>query len=128
MAACPMFRGEGGKASFEEAAVEIGMMGDDEHYPAKQIVDGAFVNPVIGDHLIGDAGNGRDLRRDGKAGIFEPLPGAENLVDPTVLTVVFEEADSEFDDLVAIRIGAGGLDIHDSGDELWTVIEWVAPR
>jgi hypothetical protein len=42
------------------------------------------------------------FRRDGKAEIFEPLPGAEHFVNPPVLTVIFEEADADFDDLVAI--------------------------
>jgi hypothetical protein len=63
---------------------------------------------VTGDHIIGDAGYVRDLRRDREAGIFEPLPGAEDFVDPPVLTVILEEADAEFDDLVAIRVDAGG--------------------
>jgi hypothetical protein len=39
--------------------------------------------------------------------------GGENFVDPPALTVVFEEADAELDDLVAIGVDAGGLDIHD---------------
>ena len=39
-----MLRREGGKASFEEAAVEIRMVGDDEHYPAQQIADGAIID------------------------------------------------------------------------------------
>jgi hypothetical protein len=60
-----------------------------------------------------------------KAGIFEPLPGAENFVDPPVLTVIFEETDTEFDNPVAIGVGAGRLDIHDGGDELGTGIGWV---
>jgi hypothetical protein len=60
---------------------------------AKQIVD-AFVKPVTGDHLIGDAGNPRDLRWAWRVRIFEPLRRAENLVDPPVLTVIFEQADA----------------------------------
>ena len=83
---------------------------------------------MTGDHLIGNAGNVRDLRRDRRAGIFEPLRGAEDSVDPLALTVVFEEADAEFDDLVAIGVGAGGFHIHDSGDELWAVIWWDGIR
>ena len=39
--------------------------------------------------------------------------------------VVFEQADGEFDNLVAIRVGASGFYIHDGGDELWTTIGWV---
>jgi hypothetical protein len=54
-----------------------------------------------------------------------PIPGTEDFVNPPGLTVVFEEADADFDDLVAIGIRAGGLDIHDSGDELVTAIGWV---
>jgi AAA ATPase domain len=80
---------------------------------------------LTGDHLIGNAGNVRDLGRDREAGIFEPLPSAEDFVNPPILTVIFEEADPEFDDLVAIGVGAGGFDIHDGGDELWTAIGWV---
>ncbi len=99
-----MFRGEGRKSLFQEAAVEIRVVGDDEQYPAQQIVDGSIVNAMTGDHLICDAGNVRNLRRDRETGIFEPLPGAENFVDPPSLTVIFEAADAEFDDLVA-RIG-----------------------
>jgi hypothetical protein len=62
---------------------------DDEHDPPEQIVDGTIVNAVTGDHLIGDAGNGRHLARDGKAGIFEPLPGSfeERTDDATRLTL-----------------------------------------
>jgi len=120
-----MFRGEHGKPSLQEAAVEIRVVGDDEHYLAQQIVDGSIVNAVTRDHLIGNAGNLRDLRWDRKAGIFEPLPGAENFVDPPVLTVIFEEADAKFDDPVGIGIRTGGFHIHDGDDELWTVIGWV---
>ena len=50
---------------------------------------------MTGDHLIGNAGNTRDLGWDRKAGIFEPLPGAEDFVDLSVLTVILEEADAE---------------------------------
>jgi hypothetical protein len=40
-----MFRGEGGKAFFQEAAVEICVVGNDKDYPVQQIVDGSVVNP-----------------------------------------------------------------------------------
>jgi hypothetical protein len=80
---------------------------------------------MTGDHLIGNAGNVRDLRRNRKAGIFEPLPGAENLVDPPALTVILEEADAEFDDLVEIGVGARSFDIYDGGDEFGNVVWWV---
>ena len=80
---------------------------------------------MTGDHLIGNAGNVGDLRRDRKAGVFEPLPVAENFVDPPVLPIIFEEADGKLDDLVATRIGAGSLDIHDGGDEFWRIVGWV---
>ena len=36
-----MFRGEQGKPFLQEAPVEIRVVGDDEHYPAQQIADGA---------------------------------------------------------------------------------------
>jgi hypothetical protein len=49
-----MFRGEHGKPSLQEAAVERGVMGDDEHDPAQQIVDGPIVDAVTGDPTIGD--------------------------------------------------------------------------
>jgi hypothetical protein len=45
-------------------------VGDDEYCPAQQIVDRAIINAVTRDHLISAAGNGCDLRRDRKAGIF----------------------------------------------------------
>jgi len=61
---------------------------------------------ATGDHLIGNTGNLRDLGRDRRPRIFKPLPRAQNFVDPPVLAVVFEEADAEFDDLVAIGIVA----------------------
>jgi hypothetical protein len=41
-----MFCGEGGNPAPQEAAVEIRIMSDDEHYPAQKIVDGAIVNAV----------------------------------------------------------------------------------
>jgi hypothetical protein len=77
---------------------------------------------VTGDHLIGNAGDLRDLGRDRHAGIFEPFRGAEDFADPPVLTVLSEQADAEFDNPVAIRVGAGGFHIHDGGDKLWAVI------
>jgi energy-coupling factor transporter ATP-binding protein EcfA2 len=44
--------------------------------------------------------------------------GAKDFVDPPGLTVIFEEADPEFDDLVAIGVDAGGFHIHNAGNEL----------
>jgi len=44
---------------------------------------------------------------------------------PPALTVILEEADAEFDDLVTIGVGARGFDIYDGGDDFWTVIGWV---
>jgi len=66
-AARPMFCREDGKPPLQEAAVEIRIMGDDEHYPPQQIVDGAIVDAVIGDHLIGNAGNVRDEGYGGRS-------------------------------------------------------------
>src|SRR5689334_16710948 len=126
-AARPMFFSKGRKPFLQKVAVEIRMMGYDQHHPAQQIIDGTVIDAVPGDHLIGDAGNPGDLRREGSAGIFEPFPRAENFVDPPGLTLIFEEADAEFADLVAIGIGGGGFHIHDSGDELWAVIRPVPP-
>src|SRR5882757_9333363 len=80
---------------------------------------------MTGDHRIGDAGNGRDLGRNWTSGIFEPLPGAENFVDSPVLTVVFEEADAEFDNSVAIGTGAGGFYIYNGSNEFRNVVGWV---
>jgi len=56
-----MFMGEGGKPSLQEAAIERGVVGGDQHHPAQKIVDGAIVDAVTGDHLMGNAGNVRDL-------------------------------------------------------------------
>jgi hypothetical protein len=55
---------------------------NDEYHPVQQIVDGAIVNALAGDHRIGNAGDLRDFRRDRKARMFEPFPGAEDFVDP----------------------------------------------
>jgi hypothetical protein len=41
------------------------------------------------------------------------------------LTVVFEKADPEFGDFVAIGIRAGGFHIHDGSHELWSVVRWM---
>ena len=120
-----MFRGKNRKPLLKEAAIEICIVGDYEDYSIEQIVDGTFVNVVTGYHLIGNAGNFGDFRRDRNAGIFEPLPGAENFVDPPGLTVIFEEADPEFYDLVTVGADASGFYIHDGGDELWPVIGWM---
>jgi len=122
MAARPMFRREGGKPSFQEVAVERGVVGGDEHDAPEQIVDGAIVDAMSGHHLIGDPGQAGDLGRDRKAGAFEPLPWSENLVDPPVVPAIFEEADGEFDDPVTIGVGTGGLDIHHGGNEFWIVV------
>jgi hypothetical protein len=35
---------------------------------------------------------------------------------PPALTVILEEADAEFDDLVTIGVGARGFDIYDGGE------------
>src|SRR5215471_11942847 len=120
-----MFGGEGGKSPLQEAAIEIGVVGDNEHYPVEQIVDSVIVDVLTGDHLVGNAGNLDDLGWDRKTRIFEPLPAAQNFVNPPALPVVLEGADAQFDDLVAIGIGPRGFDIHDSGDELWGAIRWV---
>ena len=48
-ATCPMFRREDGEPFLQEAAIEIRVVGDDEHYPPQQIVDGAIVDAVTGD-------------------------------------------------------------------------------
>ena len=102
-----MFRSKGGKPFFQEAAVERSVVGDDEHDLLQQIVDGLIVDPLTGDHLIGNAGDVRDLRRDRAAGIFEPLPGAKDFVDPSGQTIIFEQANVKLDDLVVVGVGGG---------------------
>ena len=47
------------------------------------------------------------------------------LVDQPVLTVIFEDADPEFDNPVAIGVGACGFHIQDGCGEFWTVVGWV---
>ena len=84
-----MFRGESSKSFLQEATGEIRIMRDDEDNPVEQIVDGSIVDAVTGDHLIGNAGDLRDLGRDARARIFQPFPGAENFIDPPALTVIF---------------------------------------
>src|SRR6202035_2236129 len=77
----PMFRGKDGNPALQESAVEVGGVGGYKHYPVEQITDGEIVDTRVGGHLIGNPGHVGDLRSDRKAGIFEPLPGAENFVD-----------------------------------------------
>jgi len=36
--------------------------------------------------------------------------------------IVLEQANAQFDDLVAIRVGAGCLDIHNGGDKIWNIV------
>jgi len=117
-----MFCGEGGKPFLQEAAIEIGVMGNNEHYPVEQVVYDAIIDAMTGNHRIGNAGDLRDLRRDRKTRVIEPFPRAEEFVDPPVLAVVFEEADTEFYNFVAIGVGGGGLDIDHGGDELWNIV------
>src|SRR5215472_6537924 len=119
-----MFGGAGGKSPLQEAAIEIGVVGDNEHYLVEQIADGGTVDALTGDHLVGNAGDLDDLGWDRKTRIFEPL-AAQNSIDSPALSVVLEGADAQFDNLVAIRAGSRGLDIHDSGDELRGAIRWV---
>ena len=59
-----MFRGEHGKPFFQKGALEISVMGDDEHYPVEQIVHGSVINSATSEHLIGNAGDLRDLGWD----------------------------------------------------------------
>jgi hypothetical protein len=92
-AACPMFRGEGGKPFLQETAIESRIVGHDEHGPPEQIVHGTIIHALTGDYLIGDPGQAGDFRRNQKAGIFEPFPGTKDLVDPHVVPSIFEEAD-----------------------------------
>ena len=87
--------GKGRKPFLYEAAVEKGVMGDDEYDLLEQIVDGLIVNALISDHRIDKAGYVRDFGLDREARIFEPLPRTQNPVDPTGLTVILEEADAE---------------------------------
>jgi hypothetical protein len=62
-----MFRRESGKPFFQEATIEIRVVGDDEDNPVEQIVDGSVVDAVTGDHLIGNAADLCDFRRDRRA-------------------------------------------------------------
>src|SRR5262249_12042600 len=89
------------------------------------IIHGAIVNAATGDHLTRNAGNLRDLGRNRKTRIFEPLPASENLVDPPALAVVFEQANAQLDDFVTRGIRAGGFDIYYGGYKLRNVIGWV---
>src|SRR6516225_9331517 len=70
-------------------------------------------------------GDLRDLGRDRNTGVFQPFPRAEDFVDPPALTVVFEQADAEFDDFVAIGVGAGGFYIHDASNEFGNIVGCV---
>ena len=120
-----MFCGEGGKSPLQEAAIEIGIVSDNEHYSVEQVVDSVIVDALSGDHLVGNAGDLDDLGWDRKTRIFEPLPAAQNFVNLPALPIVLEGADAQFDNLVAIGIGSRGFDIHDSGDELRRAIRRV---
>src|SRR6516165_1520814 len=117
-AAGPMFCGKGRKASLQEAAIEIGVVGDNEDHSPQEIVDTVIVDALTGDHLVGNAGDLDDLSWDRKTRIFEPLPAAQNSIDSPALPIVLEEADAQFDNLVAIGVGSRCFDIYDSGDEL----------
>ena len=75
-----------------------------------------------GNHLIGDPGEARDFRRERNSGIFEPIPRADHPIDPPVVSTILEHTHAEFDDLVVLGIGAGGLDIDDGRDELRIVV------
>src|SRR5271165_3415405 len=73
-AASPVFGNEGGKPFLQETAIESSVMGNHEHGPSQQIVDGSIVDAVTGHHLISYPGQVGDLGWDRKAGIFESLP------------------------------------------------------
>ena len=97
-----MFGGEGGKSPLQEAAIEIGIVGDNEHYPVEQIVDSVIVDAATGDHRIANAGDLRDLGWDRNARICAPIPGAENLIDPPALPFILNVCDEY----------GGGQDAH----------------
>jgi hypothetical protein len=99
-----MFWSEHWKPFLQEAAVESGIMSDDEHYAAQQIVYGTLINSATGDHFIGNAGDLRDFSGDREAGIFKPLPRAMDFIDLPAFPVVFEKANPEFDNSVALGI------------------------
>jgi hypothetical protein len=105
-----MFCRKGGKSSLQEAAIEIGVVGDNEYYPVEQIVDSVIVDALTGDHLVGNVGDLDDLAWDRKTRIFEPPPAAQNSIDPPALPVVLDGANAQFDNLVAIGIGSRGFD------------------
>ena len=75
--------------------------------------------------LIGNSGEAGDLRRDRNSGVFQPIPRADHSIDAPVASTILEQAHSKLDDPVALGIGAGGLDIHDSGNELRVVVRRV---
>jgi hypothetical protein len=56
-----MSRGKAGNAFFQEAPIEISIVGDDEHSAAQEYVDSLILNAVARNHLIGNAGDLRDL-------------------------------------------------------------------
>jgi hypothetical protein len=121
----PVLSGEGRESFFDKAAIEGSMMSDDEDDPPKQIIYGTIVNALAGDHFIGDPGDFRDLRRDRKAGIFEPLPGTKYLIDPSLMRLYSNRLMPSSIILVALRIGACRLDIDDGRDEFWGIVGWV---
>jgi len=69
-----MFGREAGKTFLQKTAVEISVLGNDEHNRPRQINDSGIVNSLLGEHRIGDVFDVCDFGRNQEARAFEPLP------------------------------------------------------
>jgi hypothetical protein len=78
------------EAVLQKRAIEGSVVGNHEHHLTQQIVDCGIIDAVPGHHLVRDAGQVRDFGWNRKPGVFEPLPGADHLVDPSVMPAVLE--------------------------------------
>ncbi|MGY2805338.1 hypothetical protein ACVIHF_002068 [Bradyrhizobium sp. USDA 4506] len=99
------------RVALHEFAVETRIVGDNHDRIGGEFVDARLIESMAFDHLVGDAGQRRDLRGNGDRRLVE---AAESIYDPSDPPVrkIGELDHPELDDLVAGRIEAGGLDVE----------------
>ena len=113
--ACPGLVSESIAEALAEAAVELGVMGDDDLGRLQQRADGHHVDRLSRHHLGRDAGQAGDLRADLDRGLVQHAEHAHHGADPA-LGVVHKGNHAEFYDLVAAVVEAGRLDVDQERD------------
>jgi hypothetical protein len=102
---------EGRAEPFGEAAVELGVVGGDDHGRLDEGGHLVGIDALAGHHFVGDAGDAGDLLGDRHRGLAQLDEGGSDAAE-AALRVVAERDHGQFDDLVAGRVLARGLHVQ----------------